>query len=393
MSAQSAPYPGLQEGVRLKLIEALRRRPAAEGAPAPCHPPAPNEGNPAVPAADTPPARRLEATGRTGTPQTMRFETWVPFEINAALLEVAQRIASANEAPRTPDLLYVYSPPGLGKTHLLHAIANQRGRDVLLINVVQLASALARANRMGTVPHLRDWLTSARLLLLDDIQTCEDDSRLQKMLQTAVARMLDSGRGVVVSADAPPRGLRRIRSKLLARLGSGATGELAMGSSSERLEVLRAVHLPVPVDDDVLRAIAESVGDSIRRLKAVALRTARLAKQRGEPATVAMADEALLAESGCPITVLPRPSGAVAAPPPGRGLTQVLLDRFHELERQARCEAEVALALQIAINERIRELRYGPGGEPEVLEGLRAALSLSRSGDATAALEALGPLG
>jgi chromosomal replication initiation ATPase DnaA len=322
----------------------------------------------------------------------MHFGTWVACQANHSALEIAQSIARDDAPPEIHNPLYIHSAPGLGKTHLLSAIANRHGRDVLLINVAQLASGLTRAGQSGTVTHLRDWLTSTRTLLLDDLQTCEGNGKLQKVLQRAVGQMLGSGRRVVVTADVPPRGLRRIRSGLVSYVGLGTIVELRMGSAAERLEVLRAMPLPVPVDDDVLRRLADSIEDSVGRLKAVATRTAQLALQRGEPPSAALADDALLAESGHPIAAGARPSRPPAAPPSPRALGQAVLERFEELERHAESAAEVPLALQIAINEQIRELRSRPLDERESLDQLRRALGLARAGNCEAALEVVRPL-
>ncbi|MBM3958115.1 MAG: hypothetical protein FJ313_08705, partial [Gemmatimonadetes bacterium] len=120
MTSQTAGRLRVDPHVQAGLIEALRRRPGQDQAP-----PSPPEG-------------KATLTRRGAAPQAMRFDTWVPFQANHSVLEIAQAIARADEPPLPHNPLYIHSGPGLGKTHLLSAIASRRGRDVLLINVTHL---------------------------------------------------------------------------------------------------------------------------------------------------------------------------------------------------------------------------------------------------------------
>lgn len=378
------------ESVRLGLIEALRRSSGRPGPNPPSDDPpptaasrqAPPRPRPAIPAPGPPGARPV------GTPGPMSLETWAPFQVCALALEHARRMAEgAGPTDGGPACLYIHSGSGLGKTHLLSAIASHRGSDVLLANVAQLAAAFGRVERMGSLTHLEDWLTSPRLLLLDDLQACGDSRALQRALQTSIARMLDSGGAVAIAADVPPRGLKRIRGRLRSLVASGEVVELAMGTAAERLDLLRAMRLDLA--DEVLRPIAESIDDSVTRLKTVAARAARLAQRPQGPEAAAAAEEALLIEAGHSPVSLARPLALAPTRSTEGGLAQLALERFDELERQARSEAEVALALQISIGEQLRSARGAGGAVPGGVEHLQQAIRLTRAGATAAALDVL----
>lgn len=252
--------------------------------------------------------------------RNLRFDTFVPFKANAVAIELAQNVARDDDPLGPSGPLYVHSDVGLGKTHLLSAIVNQRRLDALLVNTADLDAELERAIRLGTRAELRRWLSARSLLVIDDIHLCEGNAALQRELLSVLDSMLDTGRIVVVSANLAPTHLRGVDRQLLGRLAGGVITALHMGDRDERTVILRDWLPGSRVPNEVVTHLADQVTDSVRHLKAVSARLSFLARQSGERVTVATAEAALSADAQSPMaspTIPPAP-----AAPIGRGLAR-----------------------------------------------------------------------
>jgi chromosomal replication initiator protein len=104
----------------------------------------------------------------------LTFDNYVVTKGNSFAVELAGTVASKSPSQLPYNPLYLYGDVGLGKTHLLSAIANAaEDKEVLLLNTADLETELERAERLKSRAELREWLTSVEILLVDDIQLCE----------------------------------------------------------------------------------------------------------------------------------------------------------------------------------------------------------------------------
>ncbi len=322
----------------------------------------------------------------------MTFENYVVCKGNSFAVELARTVASKSPSQLPYNPLYFYGDIGLGKTHLLSAIANAaEDKEVLLLNTADLETELERAERLKTRAELREWLVSVEILLVDDIQLCEGREELQRDIFSVLNHMTRAHRWVVISSDVPPTRLAGVESRLLSRLGGGVIVSLQMGDKSERRDLIRHFLDDRSMPEDVVDYLAESISDNVRRLKAAVAQLFTLGDGTTDPVDIDMA-RALVPEaedfrkSDEPFA---RPSvhnGSAVPQPPVK--PQSKANRFKEMLATANSEEEQILALQIALGERIRELR-SEGGNEESIRRLERALDLLRDGDMEEAIRCI----
>lgn len=319
------------------------------------------------------------------TPDPMlTFDSYVVCRGNSFAVELARTVAERPPARLPYNPLYLYGDVGLGKTHLLSAIANAAwDRQVLLVNTADLEAELERASRTKQRAELREWLISAEILLVDDIQLCEDREDLQRDLFSVLNQMTRAQRWVVISSDVPPTRLKGMETRLLSRLGGGVIVSLQMGDKSERRDLIRRLLEDRPMPEDVVDYLAENITDNVRRMKAAISQLLALHDGTHEPLTLDMAQ--VVAPSPGSLQQRPAkphdqelaPKPETRKPPPADKAARAR--RFKEMLAGAESREEQALALQIALGERIRELR-NEQGDPSAIRQLEQALDLLRGG-------------
>ncbi|MEW6137753.1 MAG: DnaA/Hda family protein [Thermodesulfobacteriota bacterium] len=322
----------------------------------------------------------------------LTFENYVVCKGNSFAVELAKTVAhkTATRLPYNP--LYLYGDIGLGKTHLLSAIANAAiEKDVLLVNTADLDRELERAERLKCRAELTEWLVSVEILLVDDIQLCEGRENLQRDLFSVLNHMTRAHRWVVICSDVPPTRLAGVESRLLSRLGGGVIVSLQMGDRTERRDLIRHFMGERSFPQDVVDYLAENITDNVRRLKAAVAQLLALVDGMGNPLDVDLARAVVPLQRESPPPE--KPSSTVskgdvsnkpqpAPPPPSRA------NRFREMLASADSEEEQVLALQIALGERIRELR-NEGADQKSLRQLERALELLRDGNMEEAIKCI----
>lgn len=347
----------------------------------------------------------------------LTFESYVVCKGNSFAVELA-RIVAHNSASRLPyNPLYIYGDIGLGKTHLLSAIANEaKGKDVLLVNTADLEIELERAERLKSRAELREWLMSPEILLVDDIQLCEGREAVQRDLFSILNHMTSSQRWVVISSDVPPTRLAGVESRLLSRLRGGVIVSLQMGDKDERRNLIKSFLDDRPMPEDVVDYLADHITDDVRRLRAAVSQLVTLHEGEQLPFTIDMATAVVplpqevnaskkTAEPALmePDTVKPQVRTDVPQvpthEPQGPTDIDIRVGQFEDMlagveskDRDAsaivllkkmlasaQSEEEQSLALQIAVGERIRQLR-NEKGDAKAIQRLEQALNLLREG-------------
>ena len=333
----------------------------------------------------------------------LTFDNYAVSKGNSFAVELAKTVAykSPSRLPYNP--LYLYGDIGLGKTHLLSAIANAaRDKEVLLINTADLEIEQERAERLKCRAELREWLVSAEILLVDDIQLCEGREDIQRDLFSVLNHMTKAQRWVVISSDVPPTQLAGMESRLLSRLRGGVIVGLHMGDGRERRNLIRLFLDEHPMPEDVVDYLADQVTDDVRRLKGAVAQLLALQEGAQTPLTVDMARAIVASAEGVQeSTKVPDYPPENFDVPPQQPATSIDsgVSRFEDMlagvESQdrdasamrllkkmlagAESEEEQSLALQIAIGERIRQLR-NEKGDPKAVQQLERSLDLLREG-------------
>ena len=218
------------------------------------------------------------------------FEQFVIGEGNhfahAAALAVAELPAQAYNP------LFLHGAPGLGKTHLLHAIGNYVGRfgsglRVRYATVEEFTTEFVDAVRERRTGVFKDGFRSADVVLIDDVQFLAGRTKTREEFFHTFNALLDSGRQLVMTSDRSPDELPDLETRLAERFRSGLVVELEHPPAETRRAILaKRAHLDgVEVSDEVLAEIAERVSSSVRALEGALIRVVAYASLKGEPAT------------------------------------------------------------------------------------------------------------
>src|ERR687896_2621309 len=245
-------------------------------------PPAEPERDAARPPAAAPTSGRLNPK--------YTFEQFVIGEGNrfahAAALAVAELPAQAYNP------LFLHGPPGLGKTHLLHAIGNYvrrygSGLRVRYATIEEFTTAFVDAVRGHRTSDFKDEFRSADVVLIDDVQFLAGRSKTREEFFHTFNALLDSGRQLVISSDRSPEDLSGLEDRLAERFRSGLVADLEPPPADVRRAILakRARVDGVPVSDEVLAQIAQRVDSSVRALEGALIRVVAYASMKGEEPT------------------------------------------------------------------------------------------------------------
>ena len=214
---------------------------------------------------------------------------------HAAALAVAELPAQAWNP------LFIHGPPGLGKTHLLHAIGNyvQRygeGLRVRYATVEEFTAEFVQAVRCSSTDAFRGRFRDVDVLLLDDVQFLADKIRTKEELFHTFNALYESGRQLVITSDRSPVDLEAFEARLKERFECGLVAELVAPDAAVRHAILRKRVRQDGLDevpDETLEAVAGLVGASVRVLEGALIRVIAYASLKDKPATPELAMEVL----------------------------------------------------------------------------------------------------
>ncbi len=229
----------------------------------------------------TPNAAAVGVHDENGSPldPSLTFETFVSGESNALALAAARRVAEQPHGmPLRINPLYIHSPSGLGKTHLLNAIAwhilrNAPRRRILYISAERFMYRFLAALKNRDVLSFKDAFQSVDVLLIDDFQFLQGRTMQQEFCHT-FSSLVDSRRQVVIAADVPPSQLDRLDERMRSRLNGGLVVDIDKPDHALRLAILhrkldlaRQRDTSLSIGDDVLEFIASRVTGGGRELE------------------------------------------------------------------------------------------------------------------------------
>jgi chromosomal replication initiator protein len=260
---------------------------AAVAAPAVAESPAPAAEAPAAEDAFSSP---LDARFTFGN-----FVTGAPNELAHA---AARRVAESDSAVFNP--LFLYGGVGLGKTHLMQAIAweiraARPGKRVVYMSAEKFMYQFIRALRAKEMVPFKELFRGVDVLMIDDIQfICGKEATQEEFFHTFNA-LADQGKQIVVSADRPPSDLEGLDERLRSRLGGGLAADLKPTTYELRLAILEKKRemLKRDIPQEVLAFLARRVASNVRELEGALNRLVANAELTGRPLTVETAGDLL----------------------------------------------------------------------------------------------------
>ena len=228
----------------------------------------------------------------------LTFDNFVVGKPNEFAYAAALRVAESDKVAFNP--LFLYGSVGLGKTHLLNAIAWKiksidPDRTIAYLSAEKFMYQFVKAVRYKDTMAFKDQFRSVDVLMIDDIQfICGKDSTQEEFFHT-FNTLVDNKRQVIVSADKSPSDLEGMESRLKSRLGWGLVADIHPTTYELRLGILQAKSavLSVSIPNKVLEFVAHKVTSNIRELEGALNRIVASAVFVGREITIESAREVL----------------------------------------------------------------------------------------------------
>jgi chromosomal replication initiator protein len=253
----------------------------------------------------SPPAHQSSAPPANPSNQPLNdrysFETFVIGKSNQLAAAAAH---AAVEAPgKTYNPLFIYGATGLGKTHLMQAMAqamlSRRSETrVLYVSAEQFINEVIEGISRRTMPEFRKrYRNDIDLFLVDDVHFLEGKEATQEEFFHTFNALYEAGKQIVLTSDRPPKEIPGLEARLVSRFEWGMVADIGQPDLEHRIAILRKKqeldHLEMTIPDDVLRFIAEHVRSNVRELEGSIIKLLLYASLKHREVSIELAREAL----------------------------------------------------------------------------------------------------
>lgn len=200
------------------------------------------------------------------------FENFVVGKTNEFAYAAARKVAESKSVSFNP--LFLYSGVGLGKTHLMHAVAqhikqSDPERTVVYISAEQFLYKFVNALRYKDTDAFKEQFRSVDVLMIDDVQFLANKTKTQDEFFYTFNSLIESGKQIILSADKSPNDLDGIENRLKSRLNSGLVADIMPADFDLRLGILykKAEQFGITLPENVAEFLAQKISSSIRELE------------------------------------------------------------------------------------------------------------------------------
>ena len=200
------------------------------------------------------------------------FDSFVVGKTNEFAYAAARKVAEMKNVSFNP--LFLYSGVGLGKTHLMHAIAwhirqQSPERNVIYLSAEQFLYKFVKALRYKDTAAFKEQFRSVDVLMVDDVQFMSNKESTQEEFFYTFNSLIEEGRQIIISADKSPSDLEGIETRLKSRLNSGLVADIHPTDFDLRMAILdyKAKMLGIEVPEKVSEFLAQKITSNIRELE------------------------------------------------------------------------------------------------------------------------------
>ena len=228
------------------------------------------------------------------------FDYFVIGKSNELAAAAAHAVAQAPGKVYNP--LFIYGDTGLGKTHLMQAIAHEIVRNrpatrVALVGTEQFTNELVGSIQNRTTSEFRRRYREVDLLLVDDVHFLKGKEATQEEFFHTFNAIYEAGRQIILTSDRPPSEIPGLEARLISRFQWGMVVDIELPDFEHRTAILRKKaeldHLDRAIPADVIRFIAEHVRSNIRELEGSIIKLLAYSSLRHREITIDLAREAL----------------------------------------------------------------------------------------------------
>lgn len=244
------------------------------------------------------------------------FDTFIEGRSNEFALACSKSVAKNCGEKSVPDYnpLFIYGPSGMGKTHLITAIANEVRKNHPNFNIVYVTSEtfgsdLVNALNTSHISNFQDKYRNADILLIDDVQFFAGKERMQEEFFHTFYKLHQEGKQIVITSDKPPKELLTLEERLRTRFEGGLIADISAPDYETRLAIInrKSELLELKMPSEVAEFMANRLKSNIRQLEGAVVRLKALNHFAGSPITISMAQsvirDVLTDEQPIPITV------------------------------------------------------------------------------------------
>lgn len=241
-------------------------------------------------------------SGASQAPLSSRytFDHFVIGKSNELAAAAAHAVAQAPGKVYNP--LFIYGDTGIGKTHLMQAIAHDilaRNTQIRIafVGTEQFTNELIGSIQNHTTAAFRRQYRETDLLLIDDVHFLRGKEATQQEFFHTFNALYEAGRQIVLTSDRPPSDIPGLEARLISRFQWGMVADIELPDFEHRVAILRQKaqldHLEHTIPDEVIRFIAENVKSSVRELEGSIIKLLAFASLKHKDITVELARDAL----------------------------------------------------------------------------------------------------
>ena len=226
------------------------------------------------------------------------FTNFIVGKPNELAFAAARRVSESNDVPFNP--LFLYGGVGLGKTHLMHAIAHeikQRNplRRVIYMSAEKFMYYFIKALRFKNTMAFKEQFRNVDVLMIDDVQFISGKDSTQEEFFHTFNALIDQNKQLIISADKSPQDLEGIEERMRSRLGWGLVADIHPLTYELRLGILQAKEekLSARISQNILEFLAHKITSNVRELEGALNRLAAFSSLVGREINLDMVQDLL----------------------------------------------------------------------------------------------------